>query len=146
MTVLKFSENLKKLREARGFSQRALAMKLGAQQTSVYLWETTSRTPDILAAADIADVFGVTLDDLVGRTPPLVQVEAQTKPFGEIIKEKRTARHWTQPTLAEFVGVSSSNILAWEKGDTIPMLASFVRLADVFNCSLDELLGRRVRT
>lgn len=60
---------LKELRQAAGLSQRALAEKLSVSQQTVGKWETGGATPNPETLASIADVFGVTVDCLLGREP-----------------------------------------------------------------------------
>ena len=42
------------------------------------------------------------------------------KTFGEILKEKRTKKGWTQQELADKIGTSYSAISLWERGLRIP--------------------------
>ena len=60
--------NLKKLREERAISQRALAEVIGVSQQSVNKYENHNIEPDIETLIRIADYFDVSMDYLVGRT------------------------------------------------------------------------------
>jgi len=62
-----FGQRVAKIREERGLSQRALAMRAGTTQQSIWRVET-GRQPDpgIAMAKRIARALGVTLDYLVG--------------------------------------------------------------------------------
>ena len=59
---------LKQLRRERGLSQRALADLLGISQQSVNKYENHNIEPDIELLCQIADVFDVSIDYLVGRS------------------------------------------------------------------------------
>jgi transcriptional regulator with XRE-family HTH domain len=61
---------LKRLREAAGLSQAKLAAAAGVSPRTVQNWEYGKRTFDFESAWKLADVFGVTLDELAGREPP----------------------------------------------------------------------------
>jgi transcriptional regulator with XRE-family HTH domain len=61
---------LKRLREAAGLSQAALAKAAGVPVGTLRGWEYARRTPLLDAAARVADALGCTLDELAGRTPP----------------------------------------------------------------------------
>jgi transcriptional regulator with XRE-family HTH domain len=61
---------LRELRRAADLSQARLATAAGVSQRSVQNWEYGKRTFDIESAIRLADALGVTLDYLVGRTPP----------------------------------------------------------------------------
>lgn len=59
--------NLKKLRTEHGFSQERLASVIGITQQAVYKYENLSVEPDIQTLIQLADIFGVTVDYLIGR-------------------------------------------------------------------------------
>ena len=59
--------NLKKLREENNMSQEMLARKLHIKRQTVSSYETGRSLPDIFILIKIADIFGITLDELVGR-------------------------------------------------------------------------------
>ena len=60
--------------------------------------------------------------------------------IGETLKEKRTENQLTQEQLSEKIFVSRKTISNWETGKTTPDIDSLIRLADLFNLSLDNLL------
>lgn len=65
-----FSDNLIQLRKINDMSQEDLAEKLGVSRQTLSKWETGESVPDIEKCGMLADVFGVTLDDLVNYKPP----------------------------------------------------------------------------
>ena len=66
--VLKTAERIKELREANGFTQSELARKLSVTRSTVNAWEMGTNKPCIDKLSDIADLFQVTTDFLIGRT------------------------------------------------------------------------------
>ena len=60
-----FKDNLISLRKLNHLSQEELAEKLGISRQTLSKYETGESVPDIEKCKAIADVFGVTLDDLV---------------------------------------------------------------------------------
>ena len=56
---LNFAENLRKLRRERGFTQEALAEKLGVSFQTVSRWETNVVYPDIKLLPVIAELFEI---------------------------------------------------------------------------------------
>jgi len=58
------------------------------------------------------------------------------------ILTQRKKRGLTQEELAEKLDVSSAAISKWERGISIPELSMICKLADCFEISVDELLGR----
>ena len=70
MTELEFAERLKRYRKAKNMTQQELADKLGVSNKSVSRWETGSY-PDVALLGPLARVLGVTVDDLLGESPPI---------------------------------------------------------------------------
>ena len=60
------------------------------------------------------------------------------------IKALREAIGMKQYELAEQMGVKQSSVCAWERGESYPTAQNILRLADIFQCSTDEVLGRKV--
>ena len=58
---------LKELRENRGWSQRQTAMKAGLAPTTYHNYETGLREPDMETFGRLADLFGVSVDYLIGK-------------------------------------------------------------------------------
>ncbi|MBP1560398.1 MAG: helix-turn-helix transcriptional regulator [Oscillospiraceae bacterium] len=64
--------------------------------------------------------------------------------IAENLKKKREEYDLEQQELAKRAGVSTSLICAIERGLKLPSLGTVVVLADIFHCSVDELIGRKV--
>jgi transcriptional regulator with XRE-family HTH domain len=71
------------------------------------------------------------------------RIDMQT--IGEIIRAKRKERGWTQTELAEKSGYSLNTICRCERNERNSSLLFACDLADLFDCSLDELCGREVK-
>lgn len=61
-------ERLKALREEKGITQGHLAKMLNVSRSSVANYETGAREPDIACIEDVADLFQVSVDYLLGRS------------------------------------------------------------------------------
>lgn len=64
---MKFNENLKYLRKEANLTQEQLAEKLNVSRQAVTKWESGQSLPDIQNLKEMADMFGVTMDALVGE-------------------------------------------------------------------------------
>ena len=62
---MKVSSKIKELRTERGWSQEQMAEKLGVSRQAITKWETEAGTPDIGNLAAIAQLFGVSTDELI---------------------------------------------------------------------------------
>lgn len=63
---MKFNENLKYLRKREGLTQEELAEKLNVSRQSVTKWESGQSLPDIEKVKEIAYMFSVSVDSLIG--------------------------------------------------------------------------------
>lgn len=64
-----FTDNLRRLRLEKGFTQEQLAEQLGVSAQSVSRWECGTTLPDVTLLPAIARVYGVTIDDLYREDP-----------------------------------------------------------------------------
>ena len=62
--------------------------------------------------------------------------------IGDMILKKRQEAGMTQEQLAAQVPCSRTAIAQYEIGLKTPSLSIVARLADVFGCTVDELIGR----
>lgn len=60
-----FSDNLTELRKLHNMSQEELAEKIGISRQTLSKYETGESLPDIEKCKILADVFGVSIDDLI---------------------------------------------------------------------------------
>ena len=60
-------KKIKELRREYGMSQKELAELIKVDRSTVVGWETKGRMPDVMLLINVANVFGVSLDSLVGR-------------------------------------------------------------------------------
>ena len=66
-----FYENLIQLRKMNHMSQEELAEKVNVSRQTLSKWETGESLPDIEKSQLLAEVFGVSLDDLVNFESPV---------------------------------------------------------------------------
>lgn len=64
---LLFSERLRDLRIEKDMKQIQLAEKLHTTQRKVSYWETGKTEPDLASLWEIAELFGVSVDYLIGK-------------------------------------------------------------------------------
>ncbi|AVP64992.1 XRE family transcriptional regulator [Clostridium botulinum] len=62
--------------------------------------------------------------------------------FGDRLKELREEKQLTQEELGKFLNVSRQAISSYESEETEPSINNLIKLANIFNISLDYLLGR----
>lgn len=62
-----FGQRFTKLRKQKGLTQEEIAYRVNISAQAVSKWENDISMPDISILSDIADILGVTLDELLGR-------------------------------------------------------------------------------
>ncbi len=75
-----FSETLYALRKQHGLSQEALAEKLNVSRQSVSKWENGSSMPETEKLIAISELFGVSLDLLIGKESPCLEEKPTPSP------------------------------------------------------------------
>lgn len=65
MSVTNFSKNLYRLRMASGLSQSEMARRLQVRRQTVWKWEKALNSPDPDVLANIANIIGCSVDELV---------------------------------------------------------------------------------
>ena len=74
---MNFAEIIVRSRKALGLTQEGLAQKLGVTNQAVSKWESGQSCPDLALLPLLADLFGITIDELFGREPKAVDFPAQ---------------------------------------------------------------------
>lgn len=61
--------------------------------------------------------------------------------FYEKIKNLRVEKGLYQRELADLIKTSNSTICDWERGRCEPSIQDLIKLSNIFNCSVDYLIG-----
>lgn len=62
--------------------------------------------------------------------------------YGEALKYQRELRNLSQSELAKATGLKQQMISHWEANKGLPNIDFCVRLAEYYNITVDELIGR----
>ena len=62
--------------------------------------------------------------------------------FSEKLKEKRKSKGYTQEQMSKLLDIGQSAYAKWENGRTEPNFEMLLKLADLFDVSLDWFFGR----
>ena len=60
--------------------------------------------------------------------------------IGTRIKEQRELKNWSQDELAEILNISRQSISKWELNKVYPSIDMLIKMSDLFDVSLDELI------
>ena len=107
-----FSHNLACYRRDLGLTQLELAAKLNYSDKSVSKWERGEGLPDLYIIACIADLFGVTVDDMIGEKKIKRPILYRNK---IIITALSAGLVWLIATILYFVfSLSLHNFPSWQ--------------------------------
>lgn len=67
MNNIEIGERLKKLREQKGLKRLQLAKSIGASPALIKRWERNEHCPQLYFVVQMANLFGVSIDELIGR-------------------------------------------------------------------------------
>ena len=67
------------------------------------------------------------------------------KNFSETLKEERQKRSWSQSTLADKLHITRNALSNFENGKRSPKSELLEAIAEIFNVSIDYLLGREIK-
>ncbi|MDE7191030.1 MAG: helix-turn-helix domain-containing protein [Clostridia bacterium] len=62
--------------------------------------------------------------------------------LGKALRYQRIINKYSQSQLSDLLNIRQSAISKWERGESEPSLNSLIALADLYDASLDELVGR----
>lgn len=60
--------------------------------------------------------------------------------FPKKIKEERTKNNMSQQELGEHLNISRQSVSKWERGEGYPNIETLIKLSELFNITIDELL------
>ena len=72
-----FGERLQAVRRKNGLTQEEFAAQLKVSRQAVSKWESGQSCPDIALLPQLADLFGITIDELFGREPKAVTAQTE---------------------------------------------------------------------
>lgn len=86
--------NIKRLRKSKGWTQTQLANILGTSQKVITSYETGAKKPPINRLPEFATVFGVTIEEVIGKKPlslndstPHIHKNSRTAKMQELYKK-----------------------------------------------------------
>lgn len=142
-----FGERIAEQRKKLGLSQEELAEKLNISQKSISKYELGDRKPQYKVLVRMAEYFGVTTDYLLGLGDIMETNEKSNEiaqRMGWNIKKLREQKGLTQQELAVRVDVAQATVANWESGRREPDINILIRIAKLFNVTLDELVMKEL--
>lgn len=134
---------LSQLRKEKGWTQKDLAEKLYVSDKAVSKWERGLSVPDVSLLMPLAELFGVSVTELLEG----YRLEEQTIPASEVeglikkaltfpveppeIQQERVKKYLPAYLICGVLGVVEA-VLVWKMGWTAPVMETFLILGSVF--------------
>lgn len=88
-----YAERIRELRQRARLTQQQLGEQLGVSAVAVGKWERGQTQPDIRSLTRMADIFGVTIDELCDRVPPVPaedpNIQVMTRAFRQLTPDEQ---------------------------------------------------------
>ena len=145
----KFHEKLKVLRKKKGLTQKSFSNMLNISRSAYAHWEQGKREPNFEKLSMLACIFDVSIDYLlsenleISKESYLKFKEEKKNLFSVRLKELRLQHGFSQEELSEQIGIKQSSYSDWENGKFKPNYEKLEKIADLFDVSLDWLVGRK---
>ncbi|MBR5814333.1 MAG: UDP-N-acetylmuramoyl-L-alanyl-D-glutamate--2,6-diaminopimelate ligase [Bacteroidaceae bacterium] len=131
-----YNTNLQTLRKAAGYkSAREFALSIGMNPKTYTNYEQGVRMMGLEVALNLTDTLGCTLNDLV-----CYELGINMKTNLQALR--KAAGFKSARAFAEHIGMNLRTYTSYEQGEAVMSLEVAWNLANVLNCSLDELAGR----
>ena len=100
MKEINIARNIARLRREKGLTQEDLANYIGVSKASVSKWETGQSYPDITFLPQLATLFNISIDELMGYEPQMsmedirklyvkLSADFASEPFDEVLDSCR---------------------------------------------------------
>ncbi len=138
-----FSEMLGELIKENHLSQKALAQRIGVSESRISEYLRKDKLPTVKNLIGLADCFQCSADFLLGLAyestrnnfhPPV--------PLAERIVYLTQIYGYTPKRIFAESQIEKSRYYQWIKGERQPSLENVMKLAKLFGCSVDLILGR----
>lgn len=141
--MTEFQQRLRKLMDYNQLDDIALAKNTDIEISLIYNYLRGTYLPSLENAILLANANKTTLDYLFGFSEIIdYDCPRECKPFHLRFREVLVQNQCTRYRLRVKGKFSKKSVDDWFFGRTTPNIGSLIRLAQYFNMSLDELIGR----
>ena len=143
VNLSKFSESLAELMEEQNISVKDLAKVTGVKSSNLYYYLRAERLPSVESVVALANYFVCSTDFLLGLTEEnLPETYKPCPPFSQRLEFLIGYFGVSTYKVYKQSHVSKARFFDWKRGKYAPSLDNIIKLAEVFDCSVDFVLGR----
>ena len=129
--------------DAQGPRSYHLASLSGCNKTALNSWLYQRQIPSTAALIRLADYMNVSLDYMLGKSEQKYFIRSgNPEKFGRRFYSLPLPNGMTYYKIAQICGIGTSAISKWKDLKRLPDVAVLIKLADIFGCSIDFLVGR----
>ncbi len=138
-----FKERLSELMFDNNLSAKEFASNSGIDEACISFYLQGKSMPSVESLIKIAEYFNCSTDFLLGREEENKSIIFKTcPPFSERLKFLKNYYNCSSYKIYHNTKVAKSSYYDWLSGRRQPMLDNVIRLADLFGCRVDFVLGR----
>lgn len=143
---MKFGDLLRSFRQTKGMTQKELADKLSISPSTVGMYEQNRRVPDIDTISQIAQIFSVSVDYLIGieksggNNYSDFQLFDESFDFRERVRSLMREQKMSEEIFMAKTGFSKELKDAYLYANRIPSIEDLIKIAGVLKVSTDYLL------
>lgn len=138
--TMMFAEKLKALRKQKGLTQTQFAIDFNIATGTIGMWETGKRQPDYNTLVKIAKYFDVSINYLLEDQAEPEELQIARSRTRELHENNSTP---TIQSIEEKTGTSYATFRQWYEGTGDYFNDKLYLIADLYNVSIDYLLGRQ---
>ena len=137
-----FAERLEELIFENGLDNKTLAATINISASCITQYTNGEDLPTIENLVKIADYFNCSTDFLLGFEEKQNLVFKVCPPFSERINFLLKHYECKPSYVYKNADISKSRFFDWKNGSRIPQLDGVIKLAELFECRVDFILGR----
>ena len=137
-----FGERIKELIFDKKITPEILSDRLNLDLSLIYKWQRGDSVPNLDSLIRLSRHFCVTIDFLSGRNDEnhFTNTECRT-PFNIRLQEIINETGLSNYAFSRKYNISRETIRHWVNGERTPLLDSIIKLADLLDVTIDNLVG-----
>ena len=141
--LLTFSETLHDIMLEKNINANTLSKILGVEDSTISRYLHGQRLPSIESLVKLANHFNCTTDYLLGLEDDNLTTDyLPCPPFADRLKFLMSYFKCSPSNIYKTKGITKARFYDWKNGVSVPKVDSVVKLAKIFNCSVDFVIGR----
>ena len=136
-------DRIREYRKINKLTQKQLSSQLGLTPKMVSFYECNERIPPIDIIIKLSEIFSVSTDYLLGLEDEIKNTDFMPcPPFAERLTFLLNYFKRSASSVYKNENISKARFYVWKNGVGMPNIDNIVKLAQIFDCSVDFVIGR----